>query len=288
MNNFYLINKPLKYSSFDVIRVLKKKLNIKKIWHTGTLDPLATGGLLIATGGYTKLIPYLEKDTKEYEFDIMLNGITDSFDLWEEVQFLDKPQQDSFKKLITKEAIQKILEKNFSGKITQVPPKYSALKIAGRRAYDLARKWEEVKMKSREVEISRIKILSFQYPKLSLRASVSAGTYIRSIASDLWEILWTGWYISMLKRTKVWNLDLSTAQNIEDFSKDEILNVETLFSRENFITLDEETLPKIDNGLEVHKLFDFKIWENLFVKKDHVITNIVTFDGKILKPVRKI
>lgn len=86
---FYLIDKPLEYTSFDILRVLRKKLNIKKMWHTGTLDPLATGGLLIAVWNYTKLIPYFEKDTKEYEFSLNFDGISDSYDLWTPVNYIE-------------------------------------------------------------------------------------------------------------------------------------------------------------------------------------------------------
>jgi len=186
MNNFYYIDKPINFTSFDVVRVLKKKLNIKKIWHTGTLDPLETGGLLVATGNYTKLIPYLEKDSKEYEFDIMLDGVTESFDLWEPVEFLTQENQEVLKKSITPENIQEILKNRFTGRIEQVPPKYSALKINGQRAYKLAREWKEVEMKKRSVEIFDIELLEFEYPRVTLRAHVSAGTYIRSIAADMW------------------------------------------------------------------------------------------------------
>jgi len=165
MNSFYLIDKPLDISSFDVIRRMRKTLNIKKMGHTGTLDPLATGAILIATGNYTKLIPYFEKDAKVYEFDIMLDGVTDSFDLAEPVQHIS-----------------------------------SALKIDGKRAYDRARAGEDVEMKTREVEIQHIEILHFNYPKLTLRAQVSAGTYIRSIAADLGDILGSGGYRGNLER----------------------------------------------------------------------------------------
>ena len=99
MNAFFLIDKSLNITSFDVIRILRKKLNIKKIWHTWTLDPLATGGLLIAVWNYTKLIPYFEKDSKTYEFEVSFDGETDSFDLWTEVAYLTEEEKDIFKRI---------------------------------------------------------------------------------------------------------------------------------------------------------------------------------------------
>jgi tRNA pseudouridine55 synthase len=114
MNKFYLIDKWIDYSSFDVIRVLRKTLNTRKMWHTGTLDPLATGGPLIAVWNYTKLIPYFEKDKKTYEFTINLDGVTDSFDLAEDIHFLDKTLQEKYRNEITLEKIQKVLDKHFT------------------------------------------------------------------------------------------------------------------------------------------------------------------------------
>ena len=288
MNNFYLIDKDLNFSSFDIIRILKKQLNIKRIGHTWTLDPLATGGLLIATWNYTKLIPYLEKDKKTYEFVINLDGTTDSFDLAEEVNFLDKKLQKKFKEELTKEKINSILQEKFLWKIIQIPPKYSAIKINWKRAYSLARAWKDVKMKSREVEIFSIKILDFSYPKLKLEAEVSAWTYIRSIAMDLWNIIWTWWYISFLRRTKIWQLDLKNAQKIDSFDKNKYLNIEELFDKKRFIKLDNDILQKINNWLKIKQEFDFETETGLFVLQNNKITNIVKYDWKILKPVRKI
>lgn len=288
MNRFYLIDKPLDVSSFDVIRILRKKLNTRKMWHTWTLDPLATGGLLVAVWKYTKLISYFEKDTKEYEFTISLDWETDSYDLWEEIRFLDIKLQGQYKKEITISSIQKILQEKFTWKITQIPPKYSALKINWKRACDLMREWIDVEIKSREVDISNIEILDFNYPKLSLRAKVSAWTYIRTIAADLWEILWTGWYITKLRRTKIWSLDISLWQDLDNFEESKVLSIKDLFKNKEFIKLDMEVLEKINHWLKVIGKFDYKIWEDSFVYADNEIINIVEFDGEKLIPKRKI
>jgi tRNA pseudouridine55 synthase len=289
MNKFYLIDKWIDYSSFDVIRVLRKTLNTRKMWHTGTLDPLATGGLLIAVWNYTKLIPYFEKDKKTYEFTINLDGVTDSFDLAEDIHFLDKTLQEKYRNEITLEKIQKVLDKHFTWTINQIPPKYSALKINGKKACDLMREWKDVNMKTREVTIFNIEILSYNYPSISLKAEVSAWTYIRSIASDLWDILWTGWYITKLRRTKIGDLDISLSQTLDNFDENNFLEIKNLFKSKKFIFLEADILKKINNWLKVKGNFDYDIWVDLFVYNiDGDVTNIVKYDGSVLKAVRKI
>jgi tRNA pseudouridine55 synthase len=288
MNKFYLIDKPLGISSFDIIRQLRKKLNTRKIWHTWTLDPLATWGVILAVGGYTKLIPYLEKDKKTYEFTIFLDWVTDSFDLAEEVKFLSEDLQKKYKKEITKKIIENILKERFTWKISQIPPKYSALKIDWKRAYDLARAGKDVKMKSRDVEILSIEILDFNYPELSLKVEVSAWTYVRSIAADLWNILGTGWYIKKLRRTKISNLDIVKAKTLDSFDESKALEEKELFSNKTFITLDKEVLERINNWLNTRGNFNYPINEDLFVTNWWWITNIVFYDWLNLIPKRKI
>jgi len=287
MNNFYLIDKPLEYSSFDIIRVLRKKLNIRKMWHTWTLDPLATGGLLIATWNYTKLIPYFEKDKKTYEFTINLDGVTESFDLAEKINFLDKNLQEKYKKELTIEKIKEVLQEKFIWKIKQLPPKYSALKINWKKACDLMREWKEVELKFREITIYNIDVVDFNYPSLSLRAEVSAWTYIRSIASDLWSILWTGWYITKLRRTKIGDLAIDLWNKIDDLENIKALKVEDLFKNKKFIQLEEDILVKINNWLKIKGKFDFIKNEDLFVHQNWIVTNIVRYDWNILFAVRK-
>lgn len=288
MNNFYLIDKPLGVSSFDIIRKLRKILGVRKMWHTGTLDPLATWAVLVAVGWYTKLIPFLEKDTKEYEFEVMLDWTTDSFDLAEEVQYIRDEDKSRYKKELTIDTIKKVLDSDFSWNIKQIPPKYSALKINGKKAYDLARVWQEVSIKPREVTIFSIEIIDFAYPKLSLKAKVSAWTYIRSIANDLGAILWTGWYISKLRRTKIGHLDIKEAQELDSFDKSKNIEVKNLFGSDSFIELEKEVLDKINNGLQVSQKFDFAVNKDLFVEQKGEIKNIVTYDGEKLSAKRKI
>lgn len=289
MNAFYLIDKPIWFTSFDVLRKLKKILNIKKIWHTWTLDPLATGLLFVAIWNYTKLIPYFEKDTKDYEFKISLNWTTPSFDSETEITFLPEEKQKYFKNNLTKEFIEDILQKHFTWKITQIPPKYSAIKIWWKKALDMVRSWEDFELKGREVTIFNIEVLWFNYPEIFLRAKVSAWTYIRSIARDLWNILWTWGYITFLRRIIIWNLDLSLSQNLDNFDISNKLDEEKLFSNYKFIRLSQNQLIDINNWKIIKNTFEFlEDGKEYFVKNDNFITNVVRVNGLYIEPIRKI
>ncbi len=285
---FFLIDKPLNITSFDVLRDLRKKIHIKKMWHTWTLDPLASGLLLVAVWDYTKLIPYFEKDTKEYEFTIALDWTTETLDLEKEVNFISDEKKQYFKENLKVENISEILKNKFSWEIFQTPPKYSALKIWWQKALDLVRAWVDFELKQRKVNILNIEIISFNYPYLTLRAEVSAWTYIRSIAYDLWEILWTWGYITFLRRTKIGKLDMTFAQKLEDFKLENKLDDKILFWKENFITLKDENLVKLDNWLKQNIDLDIPDNENYFIQKGDFITNIVSKNGLEFTPLKKI
>jgi len=289
MSWFYFIDKPLEYSSFDIVKILRKKLQIKKIGHTWTLDPLATGGLLIAVWNYTKLIPYLEKDTKEYEFTINFDWETESFDLWTEVNYFSEDIISDFKIRVDLDTIKQVLKEKFTWKISQIAPKYSAKKINGQRAYNLARAWKDFKIKANNIEIFSIDIVNYIFPKLTLRAKVSAWTYIRSIAYDLAVELWlSGSYVSFLRRIKIWNLDIKEAQKLDNFNENIQISPKNILKSENFINLEDNLKKKIDNWLKVIWDFDYKIWEDLFVLIENNITNIIKYDWNKLIPKKKI
>ena len=298
MENFYLIDKEIWISSFDIIRKLRKKISIKKMWHTWTLDPLATGLVLVATGNYTKLIPFLEKDKKTYITTINLDWVSSSYDLAEKIEYLSEEKQEYFKKKLTREKLEEILKNNFTWKIEQTPPKYSAVKIDWKRAYDLARKWKEFEIKSKQVEIFSIKILNYNYPELELELEVSAGTYIRSIAKDLWNILWTWWYLSKLRRTKIAKLDLKKSQilSTEGLSP---LWVKNIFNSNYFLEVDnnwnynnweitKEDFRRLNDWLERNRRFNLEINKNYFLFDQKKITNVVMFDWEKLIPIKKI
>ncbi|MCH2188569.1 tRNA pseudouridine(55) synthase TruB, partial [Candidatus Gracilibacteria bacterium] len=156
MKGFYLINKPAGMTSYDVIRTLKKKLQIRRIGHTGTLDPNATGLLLVAIGEYTKLIPFIENKSKTYECDIMLDGVSDSYDSDTSITFISQNKQEQFAAELTQEGIDDVLQNNFLGEISQIPPKYSAVKINGKKALNKVLDGETFTLKPRQVTIHSI------------------------------------------------------------------------------------------------------------------------------------
>jgi len=213
-----LINKPLKWTSFQVVNkirwLIKSKFNIKKIkvGHAGTLDPLADGLLIICTGKMTKKIDQFQNLDKIYTGKFFLGATTPSYDLETEVNSV-KPINNISEKLISK-----ALE-SFNGKITQTPPIFSAIKYKGKKLYEYARKGETVKIKEREVLIYEFIITKYQLPELSFLIKCSKGTYIRSLANDFGEKLECGAYLSKLTRTAIGNHLLENSISIEDFEK---------------------------------------------------------------------
>ena len=216
-----LLKKPVGWTSFDVVRkirfLIKKKYNLKKIkiGHAGTLDPLATGLLIICTGKYTKRISSIQKQKKTYTGVITLGATTASYDLETKIN-------NTFEtKHITKKLIEKTVNK-FIGEIDQKPPIFSALKQDGERLYKKARRGEKVKLKSRKVTIHSFEITSFKMPHATFKICCSKGTYIRSIAHDFGISLDSGGYLSNLSRTAIGNYLLKDALDISEF--EQILN----------------------------------------------------------------
>ncbi len=196
---FKLIYKEKGISSFKAISNFAKENNIKKIGHTGTLDPIATGLLLVATDDDTKLIEYITNKNKTYIAEATFNIETDSYDGEGKIV-------NQYNRNITLEMIQKVIP-SFIGKIEQMPPIFSAKKVNGKRAYELARDNKEVILKLVKVEIYNLNIISFKNNKLKFEVSVSNGTYIRSLIHDLGKAVGTGAYMSELERTVVHGLD---------------------------------------------------------------------------------
>jgi len=288
MNRFYLVDKPIWITSFDVIRQLRRKLGIKKMWHTGTLDPLATGMLFVATGNYTKLIPFFEKDVKTYTVKIALNGVTDSYDCETPINFLPKEKQNFFSQTLKFEDIQIMLEQAFLGTFFQLPPAYSAVKIDGKKALELVRAGKNVEMKPRSVTIFSCQILSYEYPSLELEVTVSAGTYIRSLAHDLWQKLGTGWYVTELRRTKIGNIDSQYAQNLEDFDEKNIVPLEHVLPHDMCIKLSEEEKKELDFWRKISAHGVYEEWKKYFVVQGENCTHVVKYEAWEFIPERKI
>lgn len=203
-----LINKPLQWTSFDIINKLRRKLRTKKIGHAGTLDPLASGLLIVCVGKMTKRIEDFMGQEKEYTGKFILGKSTPSHDLETAV---------SEEKDLSGITHEKVLSATlpFIGKISQLPPIHSAIKIGGVRAYEFARKGKEVTLTPREVEIREFEITSIALPEVTFRIVCSKGTYIRSIARDFGEALQVGAYLAELCRTRIGSFLLSEAITVD-------------------------------------------------------------------------
>ncbi|WP_421806515.1 tRNA pseudouridine(55) synthase TruB [Flagellimonas sp.] len=205
-----LIDKPLEWSSFQAVNALKwairKKFGLKKIkiGHAGTLDPLATGLLIICTGKFTKRIPELQGQVKEYTGTFTLGATTPSYDMETEVN--ETFPTDHLSDTLIHEAT-----KSFLGEIEQVPPIFSALKKDGKRLYELAREGKQVEIKSRKIEILEFEITRIALPEVDFRVVCSKGTYIRSLAHDFGKAVGSGAYLSKLRRTKIGDFNVDNA-----------------------------------------------------------------------------
>jgi len=205
-----LIDKPLEWTSYDVIRKLRKIINIKKIGHAGTLDPLATGLLIVCTGKFTKKINEYMAQEKEYTGTITLGAVTSTYDR--------ESEPESFKSLdgITQEII-KEKTKQFTGEILQTPPIHSAIKQNGKPVYLMARKGLNVVLEPREISIKEFEITKIDLPVISFKVVCSTGTYIRSLANDFGVALGCGGYLSELRRTRIGNFKVEKAMTMEEF-----------------------------------------------------------------------
>ena len=206
-----LINKPLRWTSFDAVRKIRNMIRIKKVGHAGTLDPLATGLLIICTGRFTKKINEYMSQEKEYTGSITLGATTPTYDLESE------PRDFKPVDAITDEMIRSATEQ-FTGAILQVPPAHSAIKQDGKRVYELARQGKEVKLEPRPVTIKTFEITRIEMPVVYFRVVCSTGTYIRSLANDFGAALGCGGYLSSLCRTRIGESKLEYAMSIEDFT----------------------------------------------------------------------
>lgn len=209
-------DKPLEWTSFDLVNkvryMIKRKLGVKKfkIGHAGTLDPLATGVLIVCTGKATKRIEEFQYQTKEYVATLRLGATTPSFDLEQEID-AEYPTEH-----ITREMVEETL-KSFIGEIQQIPPVYSAVKVNGKRAYDYARKGNEVELKPKLLVIDEIELLDCQLPYITIRVVCSKGTYIRALARDIGIALKSGAHLTSLRRTRVGEFRVENCISLEQF-----------------------------------------------------------------------
>ena len=212
------IYKPYTWTSFQIVSKIRyhlsRKYGIKrfKVGHAGTLDPLATGVLLLCTGKATKRIEELQSQTKEYEAEIMLGATTPSYDMEHPVN-ATYPYEH-----ITEDAVREVLD-TLVGDIAQRPPPFSACKVDGKRAYDLARKGSDMELAPKQIRIDSIELLQCELPKIKIRVVCGKGTYIRSLARDIGEALGSGAYLTALARTRIGEYKLNDCINPETFQE---------------------------------------------------------------------
>ena len=274
---FFLINKPLWYTSFDVIRKLRKILNTKKLWHTGTLDPLATWVLLIATDGSTKLIPQLEKLEKTYICTIRIDGMSPSLDLGTPVtphsisEIQDHSPQELHDFLLSQ--------------TEQIPPQYSALHIDGVRAYEKARNGEDFEMKKRSISVPYVEILGLHPPEIRIRIRISSGWYIRSFAPLIGQYFWLLWgYVSELHRECIhlpwgWSLDDSSAHLLETLWKHNCIPYGQLFPHFYEEVVDALITQKLHEGrlLDIADIpWIYNVWDTLLLSCSDGFHSLVT------------
>ena len=286
MNGVILINKEKNISSFGVVAKVRKILNIKKVGHSGTLDPNATGLLPILIGNGTKISKYLIEHDKTYIAKLKLGIKTTTAD--GEGDILEK---DDFKLNKKNEDLYKNVFNSFIGKSTQIPPIYSAIKVDGKKLYEYARKNEEVEIKPREIEIYNIKIISINYDEneIDFEVSCSKGTYIRTLCEDIAEKLETCGYMKELKRTRVNNFkieysitleELESKKNNEEYLKNKIISIENIFENKNKINLNERKKELFLNGVKLtHDLKD----DIYLVYSNNVFLGLGIVQNKLLK-----
>ena len=205
----FLIDKPLEWTSFDVVKKVRNALRIKKVGHAGTLDPLASGLLIVCAGKMTKQIDGFMGQEKEYTGTFVIGATTESFDLEKPILPVADPSH------ISLEQVQEVVNQ-LTGHILQIPPMHSAIKVDGKRVYVSARAGIEVKMDPRPVEVREFEITRFEGGEIDFRISCSKGTYIRSLARDLGEQLGVGAYLKALCRTRIGTYTLQEAKTLTD------------------------------------------------------------------------
>lgn len=253
INGIIVINKPKEYTSHDVVAKVKKILNIKKVGHTGTLDPNATGVLPLLLNTGTKLSKYLIEHDKEYEVMLELGIKTDTADIEGNVI---KKEEVNWEKL---NDIEETLN-TFLGEQTQIPPIYSAIKVNGKKLYEYARSGQNINIEPRNIQIYKIELqkIDKQKNEINFRVHCSKGTYIRSLCEDIAQRLGTIGYMKELKRTKVGNFTISEAVKIEEIEnnkeqiiKEKLISIEKFFESKESIKLNKKQLDKFLNGVKI-------------------------------------
>lgn len=275
MKGFLIVNKPKGITSFDVIRKLKPILKEKRIGHVGTLDPFASGVLIIALGRYTKLFFLFDDLYKEYIAEGVFGESRDTDDV--EGKVLEKSKNQN---ILSFNELEALIKNNFLGSILQKPPIYSAKKIYGKRAYDLARENKEFQLKSVNVFINNIELLEYNYPYFRIKTSVSKGTYIRAIVRDIGEITNNLAYTKDLIRTSIGDYNIDDAINLENINANNIISFFDMFKNfDKLLIEDEKDIKQILSG-------NTKLIENINIKNKYLA--LVDRDNNLLAIINNI
>lgn len=275
MNGILIINKEENVTSRDVVNMACKKLNTKKIGHTGTLDPMAKGVLVLAVGKALKIVEDITSYNKEYIAEVTLGIETDTLDITGNVL----KKEDNF--TVNKKEVIKVLN-SFLGEYKMEVPKYSAIKVNGKKLYEYARNNEEVKLPIKNVVINSIELLEFKENKFTFKCNVSKGTYIRSLIRDICKKLNTPGCMSDLIRTKQGNFSINDAIFINDINeKTKLIPIRKVLSLPE-VEVSKELYPKIKNGNKLKNIYSFN--EFSFIYNNEVIAIYISCDKLTVKP----
>lgn len=275
MKGFIIVNKPKGITSFDVIRKLKPILKEKRIGHVGTLDPFASGVLIIALGRYTKLFFLFDDLYKEYIARGVFGESRDTDDI--DGKVLEKSKN---KNILSFSELETLIKNNFLGNILQKPPIYSAKKIDGKRAYDLARENKEFQLNSVNVFINSIELLEYNYPYFTIKTSVSKGTYIRAIVRDIGKLTNNLAYTKDLIRSSIGDYNIDKSINLESVNADNIISFFDMFRNlDKLLIEDEKDIKQILSG-------NTKLIENINIKNKYLA--LVDSDNNLLAIINNI
>ncbi len=282
-SNFYFINKPKTWTSQDLCTKFKKIYNFDKVGHSGTLDPNAEGAMLIATNKYTKLFDYISNKEKTYIVKSLFGYDSETLDIDSEYKKIHNINLNRIKEEFSEAVNNKI------GESFQIPPKYSAIKVKGKRLYKYAREGREIDIPKRKINVKEIEILSLNKEKAEIKVKVSEGTYIRSLISDIAKDINTFGIVSELKRISIGNIDINHTSYINDIKKLDPKTTPNPLSQNEIIDLpilkvNENDLINIKNG-ELMNNDLFKTKETYILEYDgNVVATYVPFNEKYFKP----
>lgn len=243
MDKLIIVNKEMDMTSHDLVNIVRRSTRMKRIGHTGTLDPNATGVMVIAMNKATKLVTYLQNDDKEYVLEMKLGIMTDTLDIWGKVL-----EEQEVPEVLENQLIEVL--NSFLGKSKQIPPMYSAIKVDGKKLYELARADIEIEREARDIEIFEIELLEYN-ETIKIRVVCSSGTYVRSLVSDIAEKLGTIGVMTSLVRTRVGAFKLEDANSVDDIREGNITFIDPEQSLDKYPKIEYENTSDIYNGRRI-------------------------------------